>query len=211
MKTIKKKPLVKIDKDELSFSFSTSINNCDEWKYCVEIEGKIESLYLDEEIGTVRLTQLNLGKAMDAGDDFRDLIDSVDDDLLQVCEPLVNTKCRAELSKDFEDMMDDHGNYSVPSLMIISKVGIYKKFRGNNLLGSILGLIEAINPGAVLVAHPFPLQYNGNEDNLKIMGIKSEKKATRQKRMDDQNRLVRHYESHGFKRLGNTETWVKIP
>lgn len=207
MKT-KKKPLVEINKEELSFSFSTTIDSYDEGKHRVEIEGKIESLELEEEIGTIRLTQLNLGKAMNEGDDFRNLIDSVDDDFLRVCEPLIDSKRRAELSEEFEKMMDDHGNYSVPSLMVISKVGIYRKFRGNNLLGSIIGLIEAINPDAVLVAHPFPLQHNGNEENLKIMGIKSEKKTGMK---EDQKRLIRHYENHGFVRVGKTETWVKIP
>jgi hypothetical protein len=199
MNATKKKPVIEIDKELLSLSFSASTHSCGEWRHCVEIEGKIKSLELDEEIGTVQLTQLNLGRAMN---------DGVDDDLLRVCSPLIDQKQRAGLSKEFEEMMDDHDNYSVPSLMVISKVGIYKKFRGNNLLGSILGLIESINPDAVLVALPFPLQHNGNEENLRIMGIKSEKKTGLK---DDQRRLVRHYESHGFMRLGKTDTWVKFP
>ena len=200
--------------DSLSIRFSATASPFGESKNLQEIEGSIECLMEDSEteteIGVISLVQINLSRATDEEDDWRDLIDSVDDDFLDVCLPLINTNCRADFSEEFDEFLDNHDEVEPSTLVVVSKVGIYKEHRGNNLLGYILDSIKCLNPDAPIVAQPFPLQYNGIEENLKIMGIKAEKKATKQNRAKDKKRLIAHYESHGFKKLGKSDTWILL-
>jgi hypothetical protein len=210
MKT-KKKPIVEVRPKDvyISFSMRTEILS---FKHCVRFKGsiKISTDLVEEEIGVLKLTQLNFGNSLNEGEDWRDLIDLVDDDLLDECEPIINSKFRNRLSDDFENMMSEHDFYSTPTLMVLSKLGIYKKYRGNNLLGTILEMINAISPEAVMVTHPFPLQHNiENKENLKIVGVKSE--TTIKTKLADGKKLIKHYEKHGFERLGNSDTWIKFP
>jgi hypothetical protein len=218
MKT-KKKPVVELGSEDIYIRFSMCVETYDESKHCVQIEGSIKRLndfMEEEEVGILKLTQLNFGNALNEGEDWRDLIDLINDDLLRECEPLIDSNFSNSLSDDFEDMMADNDFYSAPTLMVLSKLGIYKEYRGNNLLGSILGMINSISPEAVMVTHPFPLQHNTeNEENLKIVGIKSEKKTTLKTKLaalrSDEKKLIKHYEKHGFERLADSGTWIKFP
>lgn len=210
IKQRKKKPVVELDQDDIVFDFSTSVSLVSGCKNVVEIKGIIKDLETGNEVGMLRLVQLNFGSALDEKEDWQNIIDSVDDDLLETCEPLINAKKRGAYSEEFEQMLEGHDVFSPYTVIVISKVGFYKDYRGNNLLGSVLKAIRCLNSDAPIVAHPFPLQHNGNEENLKIMGIKSEKKTTRQIRLDNTNKLIKHYEKHGFERLANSETWVLI-
>jgi hypothetical protein len=213
MKT-KKKPIVEVQPKDVYISFSMRTETRS-FKHCVRFKGSIKistDFLVEGEIGVLKLTQLNFGNSLNEGEDWRDLIDLVDDNLLDECEPIINSKFRNRLSDDFENMMSEHNFYSTPTLMVLSKLGIYKKYRGNNLLGTILEMINAINPEAVMVTHPFPLQHNiENKENLKIVGIKSEKKATLKTKLADEKKLIKHYEKHGFERLADSGTWIKFP
>ena len=158
---------VQLRSEDIYIRFSMCVDTYDESKHCVQTEGSIKRLsefMEEEEIGIVSLTQLNFSNALNEGADWRDLIDLVNDDLLRECEPIINSNFRNRFSDNFEKMMDNHGLYSTPTFMVLSKLGIYKKYRGNNLLGTILGNINEISTEAVLVAHPFPLHHNDNEE-----------------------------------------------
>lgn len=153
-------------------------------------------LHMDGEIGVLRLRRIDFGKA---GMDWRMLIDLDDDEVQAVCRPFVEEGNR--FSDDFRDIVGDPGTVTV-----LEKVGLYREHRGGNLLGPILDIVRSLCPNSAVVLCPVPLQHHDDEENLRIMGIK--RKAPESRREENTLRLVRHYERHGFRRVGQSSTWA---
>lgn len=185
---------INIDEDFIDVDFKLSIGPKEGW---IKIEGDINECDYGC-IGKLELVQFNFFKVDYA---WIDLIDEVNDDTLATLKPIIDAK-NCDYSDEFLDILD--GEY--PSSVIeIQRLFINLEFRGNNLLGGILRIIQTLNDSPIVLT-PCPLQHANGEDNLRVMG--RNKKAKRADFKNDFQKLCKHYEKHGFKRIKKSKTWV---
>jgi hypothetical protein len=170
-----------------------------------KIEGKIyynDYPYARIRIGTVKIIQFNFSNALNEKYNWLDLIDEVDDDTLKLFEPIVEK--HGYFTDAFQDMLDEQMS-DCASALVIEQLFLKKKYRGKNLLGNILEIINKYNYCPILLS-PMPFQHSSGSDFQKLMGFKGTKKDFKK----DFNKLRRHYEKHGFERVGESRTWVLI-
>lgn len=153
-------------------------------------------------IGFAEMVQFNLANAENEGCNWLSLIDEVDDDTNDLFKPLVAGHAR--FTNAFQNMLDKTLE-EVKSIIVIRRLFIKKEHRGNNLLPKILKVIRKFNDCPVALS-PVPLQHATGTENAELMGYKGKKKESKK----DFEKLRKHYESNGFKRVGKSKTWILI-
>lgn len=159
--------------------------------------GYAGKIHAEHEIGTLRLRQINFARSKT---DWRMLIDLDDDEVQITCNPIVEEGNR--FSREFKETV----GHEPKTVIVIEKVGLYKEHRGKNRLPQILDVIRSLCPGSAIILSPRPLQHSSEEENLNIMGIK--KRAPEASMDKDMLKLIGHYEMHGFRRVGKSNTWA---
>lgn len=154
-------------------------------------------------IGFAELVQFNFANARDEGYGWLNLIDEIDDDIMDLFDPLVATN--REFTDKFEDMCVDKLEEEPKSIIAIQKIFIKKEYRGKRLLKHILKAIRKFNYCPIALS-PVPLQHACGDSNKELMGFEGNKEEAKR----DFKRLSNYYEKNGFKRVGKSETWVLI-
>ena len=188
---------IDIDKDFININFNLSISPREEDQEWIGINGDIDECGYGC-IGKLELVQFNFSRI-----DYSwiDLVDEVDDDTLITLKPILDAK-NCDYSEEFLDILD--GDYP-DSVIEIKRIFVESDFRGNNLLGAILKIIQNFKDCPIVLT-PCPLQHANGTENWKIMG--KNKRAKRSDFNKDFQKLYKHYEKHGFKRIKNSKTWV---
>jgi hypothetical protein len=194
---------LEFDKDDIQIVFCPEPIREDD--HYTKIEGKI--YYNDYNcnnirIGTVKLIQFNFSNALNEKHNWLDLIDEVDDDTLRLFEPIVEK--HGWFTDTFQDMLSKQ-MAECDSALVIEHLFLKKKYRGQDLLGSILNLINKYNFCPILLS-PMPFQHSPSKSLVDLMGLRGDKKNFRK----DFKKLCNHYKKHGFEQIGRSKTWVLI-
>lgn len=194
---------MEFDKDDIEIVFCPMTVRQDD--HYTKITGKIyynNYNYPKIRIGTVKLIQFNFSNALNEKYNWLDLIDEVNDDTLRLFEPIVEK--HGWFTDTFQDMLNDQ-MAECDSALVIEYLFLKKKYRGQDLLGSILKIIEKYNYCPILLS-PMPFQHTTSKTLVDLMGLRGDKKNFRK----DFKKLCNHYEKHGFEQIGKSRTWVQI-